>query len=166
MQEVLYRFFDSQGTLLYVGISRDWVSRLKSHEKYADFFSAVAGMTVERYPDRKSVEDAERVAIKTENPLFNRLDNPNYRTWQTHFRELLDMANGRKKPDNIHKAMIRRLVVFANDDPKFGTGLWLSEHFPPEWYDEKFKNGLDCELCDVVATHPTVHTWRALEEEE
>lgn len=166
MQEVLYRFFDSQGTLLYVGISKEWVSRIKTHEKYADFYSAVAGMTLERFPDRKSVEDAERAAIKSENPLFNRMDNPNYRTWQTHFRELLDMATGRRKVDGTHEVVMRNLLRGSGDDPNFGTGLWLSRFYPPEWWESTNRGWLDCDLCDELAQHATVHQWGFQEEEE
>lgn len=166
MQEVLYRFFDSQGTLLYVGISKEWVSRIKTHEKYADFYSAVAGMTLERFPDRKSVEDAERAAIKLENPLFNRMDNPNYRTWQTHFRELLDMATGRRKVDATHKYVIGVLLQGCEDYDNFGTGRWFSQHFPPEWFEASRRGKLDCDLCDQLAQHETIHNWGFQEEEE
>lgn len=166
MQEVLYRFFDSQGTLLYVGISGNWMARLKSHAKTADFYSAVAGMTIERFPDRESVVAAELEAIESENPLFNRADNPNYRTWQTHFRELLDMATGKRKPDAQHAELIRRLLKPAELFDNFGTGKWLAEHFPPEWHELWIRENYDCDLCAAVATHPTTHAWRYCEEEE
>lgn len=166
MQEVLYRFFDSQGTLLYVGISGNWMARLNSHSKTADFYSAVAGMTIERFPDRESVVEAELRAIKSENPLFNRADNPNYRTWQTHFRELLDMARRKRKPDSQHAKLISKLLGGAGDAENFGTGKWLSIHFPPEWHELWARENYDCELCAEVATHPTTHAWRYEEEEE
>jgi len=165
MQEVLYRFFDSQGTLLYVGISRDWISRLGQHQKRTDFFSAVAGMTLERFPDRESVALAELEAIKNENPIFNRADNPNYRTWQTHFREILDMCNRKRKVDDSHQEIIRRLVTYSADFENFGSGKWLSQHFPPEWYQMYRRDDYDCELCAAVATHPTTHAWGETEDE-
>ena len=166
MQEVLYRFFDSQGTLLYVGISNNWMARLKSHSKHADFFSAVAGMTLERFPDRESVCQAELEAIQKENPLFNRADNPNYRTWQTHFRELLDMATKKRNVDKLHERLIYDLVRTTNDTDNFGTGKWFSTHFPPEWHYQWSHNDFDCDLCAAVATHPTTHAWGRGEEEE
>jgi hypothetical protein len=165
MQEVLYRFFDSQGTLLYVGISRDWMSRLTQHQKHADFFSAVAGMTLERFPDRASVVAAELRAIRDENPLFNRADNPNYRTWQTHFREVLDMCVKKRKVDDTHGQIVHNLVTYAGAHDNFGTGKWFSEHFPAEWYELSRRNNYDCELCEAVATHPTTHSWGEGEEE-
>lgn len=166
MEEVLYRFFDSQGTLLYVGISRDWISRLGQHQKRADFFSAVAGMTLERFPDRESVVAAELTAIEKENPLFNRADNPNYRTWQTHFREVLDMCSGKRKVDDTHAELVRMLLKGAGDADNFGTGRWLSQHFPPEWYEQNRRNDFGCELCVAVANHPTTHAWAETGDEE
>lgn len=166
MQEVLYRFFDSERTLLYVGISKNWIMRFRDHSKSSDFFSAVAEITLERYPDRESVAQAEIEAIEKENPIFNRADNPNYRTWQTHFRELLDMAKGRKKVDEIHRQLIDTLLRGARDCDDFGTGKWLSVHFPPEWYEQSTRYGFECDLCLAVATHPTIHAWRYEDEED
>jgi hypothetical protein len=166
MQEVLYRFFDSQGTLLYVGISRDWISRLGQHQKRSDFFSAVAGMTVERFPDRESVVAAELKAIESENPLFNRADNPNYRTWQTHFREVLDMCVKKRKVDDTHRHLVESLTEFSEEFDNFGTGRWLAQQFPAEWYYHSRRYGHDCNLCEKLATHPTTHAWGEWEEEE
>ena len=166
MQEVLYRFFDSQGTLLYVGISNNWIQRIGQHAKHADFFSAVAGVTLERHPDRDSVLEAELEAIQKENPLYNRADNPNYRTWQTHFRELLDMSRKRRKIDDLHAPLMFSLLRGAGEFDNFGTGKWLSQHFPPEWYEQWTRNGFDCDLCAAVATHPTTHAWGETEDEE
>lgn len=166
MQEVLYRFFDSQGTLLYVGISCDWMGRLKQHSTRADFYSAVAGMTLERFPDREAVLKAEIEAIQKEDPLYNRADNPDYATWQTHFRHLLDMVRNKREVDAAHHQIIGRLVKCAGDADNFGTGKWLSQHFPPEWYEEWTRNGYACDLCAAVATHPTTHAWAETEGEE
>lgn len=166
MQEVLYRFFDSQGTLLYVGISCNWMARLKQHSARADFYSAVAGMTLERFPDRESVLEAELEAIEKENPLYNRADNPDYATWQTHFRYLLDMVNNKRKPDKQHEEIVRRLIAFSSDYDNFGTGKWLSQHFPAEWYDNWTRFDYDCDLCEDVARHPTTHAWGETADEE
>jgi predicted GIY-YIG superfamily endonuclease len=166
MQEVLYRFFDFRGTLLYVGISRDWISRLRQHEKSADFYSAVAGMTIERFPDRATVEAAEKEAIDKENPLFNRASNPNYRTWQTHFREIVDMSVGAKHPDEVHQSLIEALTATSGWVPNFGTGKWMAEHFAAEWHLLTAKGKLRCDLCDVIANHQTLHAWAESEEEK
>jgi len=165
MQEVLYRFFDSEGTLLYVGISNDWMSRLRHHEQHSDFFSAVAGVTFERHPDRPSVAAAELAAIKTEDPLFNRAGNPNYQTWQTHFREVLGMCLDRSKVDNKHRLLVRDMLHGCRDEENFGTGKWFSTHFPAEWHHNFSYYDFDCEMCQRVASHPTTHAWGFTEQE-
>lgn len=164
MNECLYRFFDENGTLLYVGITKDWPNRLKAHYK-ADFYSAVQTMTLERYPDRESVAAAEIKAIEQENPIYNRLDNPNYRTWQTHFRQLIDWAKGKEKPDQNHKYVIEKLLLGAGPLEDRFTGRWIARHYPPEWYEAVNSGLLDCDLCDDLVTHKTVSSWGYQEEE-
>lgn len=164
MDQCLYRFFDENNTLLYVGITKDWNSRLKAHHK-ADFFSAVATMTLERYPDRESLAEAELAAIRKENPIYNRLDNPNYRTWQTHFRELLDWSKGKGKPDKGHAYAINNLLRGAGQDQDRFTGRWLARHYPPEWHQAWSRGYLECKLCETLVTHDTVSSWGFMEEE-
>jgi predicted GIY-YIG superfamily endonuclease len=69
---VLYRFFDGDGGLLYVGITNNLWHRVGSHSELQLWWSQVATATVEHYPDRRSLSDAERVAIKTEHPRHNK----------------------------------------------------------------------------------------------
>ncbi|WP_328344658.1 DnaB-like helicase N-terminal domain-containing protein [Micromonospora sp. NBC_00421] len=71
----LYRWFDADGTLLYIGITNDPHVRQSAHAKkssWADF--AVRG-TIERFPSRQEAEAAEKAAIEAERPLFNHIYN-------------------------------------------------------------------------------------------
>lgn len=70
-EQHLYRHFDSDNNLLYVGISLNAVNRLVKHRSTAHWFSDIAKITVEKYPDRFSVIRAEREAIQKENPKYN-----------------------------------------------------------------------------------------------
>jgi predicted GIY-YIG superfamily endonuclease len=67
----LYRFFDAEGALLYVGITNHLPQRLRDHDRNKPWFDNVANVRVEHFPDRKSVLDAEREAIRTEKPRHN-----------------------------------------------------------------------------------------------
>jgi predicted GIY-YIG superfamily endonuclease len=67
----LYRFFDHEGVLLYVGITVNLPTRLASHADEKPWWTNVARMTVEYHPSRDLVLDAERLAIATERPLHN-----------------------------------------------------------------------------------------------
>lgn len=67
----LYRFFDADGRLLYVGIARDLGLRLAAHHRRAEWWSCVASGTIETHPSRPAAEFAEAIAIHSEHPMHN-----------------------------------------------------------------------------------------------
>lgn len=71
----LYRAFDRKGALLYVGISLRVLSRLQQHRSTSEWFNDMAHLTVERHPTRSAAFTAERKAILSEAPKFNRTWN-------------------------------------------------------------------------------------------
>lgn len=71
MSTQLYRHFDGDGNLLYVGISLSAIARLGQH-KTSHWFNQIATVTIEKFDSRDDALDAEFLAIKTENPLHNR----------------------------------------------------------------------------------------------
>lgn len=66
----LYRFFDSDGTLLYVGIT-SWVEGRFSEHRRLKPWEKVAVITLEHLPTRRAAFAAEAKAIKAELPLWN-----------------------------------------------------------------------------------------------
>lgn len=70
MTTYLYRFFDADGRLLYVGITYRMPDRMSSHRRTKPW-DEVKSITVERYPDRASAAAAEVKAIREEKPLWN-----------------------------------------------------------------------------------------------
>ncbi|MGQ9348922.1 GIY-YIG nuclease family protein [Mycolicibacterium gilvum] len=75
--QYLYRLYDKGGRLLYVGITDNCFRRWKEHSKDKEWWRHVHQFTQDWYPDRQSVEAAERRAISTEAPLFNKVHNEN-----------------------------------------------------------------------------------------
>jgi predicted GIY-YIG superfamily endonuclease len=71
MNQTLYRMWDEQGQLLYVGITLNLVSRFRDHEVSKAWWGEVATITLAAFQDRESVESAEREAIINENPRYN-----------------------------------------------------------------------------------------------
>lgn len=67
----LYRHRDSNGDLLYVGISYSAFARTTTHRSGAHWFADITRIDVEHFPDRKSAEKAEREAIAREKPKHN-----------------------------------------------------------------------------------------------
>jgi predicted GIY-YIG superfamily endonuclease len=71
----LYRYYDADGQLLYVGISLSAVARASQHRAEKGWWQDVARMTVEHLPTRQAAEDAERSAIRAEKPVHNVIHN-------------------------------------------------------------------------------------------
>lgn len=72
----LYRWYDSTGVLLYVGISVSPWARASGHVTTQDWAEQMAASTIEWHPDRISAEAAERTAIKAERPVYNKAHVP------------------------------------------------------------------------------------------
>ena len=68
----LYRHFNAEGGLLYVGISLNTIARLVAHQKSSEWFGDIASITIEKFEDRDTADAAEITAIKAEAPKFNR----------------------------------------------------------------------------------------------
>lgn len=68
----LYRHFDAEGRLLYVGISLSAVERLKQHVARSGWSAEIASITVETHADREAAMKAEREAVERERPLYNK----------------------------------------------------------------------------------------------
>lgn len=67
----LYRHFDAEGVLLYVGISRSAAARLASHEQ-SNWDQQIARVDVQWFENRAAALRAERKAIATEKPRHNK----------------------------------------------------------------------------------------------
>lgn len=71
MTTTLYRHFDSEDRLLYVGISRDPFQRLGTHANTRSWADRVARMTMAQFDTAEAALAAERAAIQNERPQFN-----------------------------------------------------------------------------------------------
>lgn len=80
----LYRFFDTDGALLYVGITYDTEQRFASHKNSSPWWKDVAGQSIEWYDTRTLALAAESEAIKAEHPRHNVSGSP----WAPGPREL------------------------------------------------------------------------------
>ena len=71
METALYRHFDADGQLLYVGISVNALIRLSQH-RHAPWFRTIARVEIEWHPTREAAEAAELAAIRMEGPVWNK----------------------------------------------------------------------------------------------
>jgi hypothetical protein len=68
----LYRHFNSDGVLLYVGISLSSVYRLSQHRDVSPWYDEISRVDIEKFSCREDALHAERHAIIKEAPLYNK----------------------------------------------------------------------------------------------
>jgi len=71
----LYRHYDKNDALLYVGISLSSIARMVQHKQKADWTGDAVKMTTEWLDSREEALEAEKIAIKEESPLYNIVHN-------------------------------------------------------------------------------------------
>lgn len=69
----LYRFFDSNNDLLYVGITNDPVERFEWHAKNSMWWNYSTRREIEEKTSRRQAFRDETKAIKAERPIFNKV---------------------------------------------------------------------------------------------
>ena len=75
MNTTLYRHFDSNDNLLYIGISLNEFNRFKQHMVNSDWSNDAAYTTYERFNTREEALKVERDSIINEKPLYNKVYN-------------------------------------------------------------------------------------------
>ena len=76
-QTELYRYYDKNDTLLYVGISKSAITRQSQHQMNSHWYSQHTTIKTERFPTRKEALREEKKAIKEEKPKYNIMHNDN-----------------------------------------------------------------------------------------
>lgn len=108
----LYRLYDADGRLLYVGITSNPKARWGAHARDKHWWPEVARKTTEWFETRKSAERIEKIEVEDERPRYNKVFNGERRT------ELYNEGVARAA------AAARALEALEPD-----TG----ERFPPFW---------------------------------
>jgi predicted GIY-YIG superfamily endonuclease len=70
-ETVLYRHFDKDSALLYVGVSMSGMRRLSEHRDHSPWFRDIARVEMEYFSTRAEALEAERKAIIAEKPRHN-----------------------------------------------------------------------------------------------
>jgi excinuclease UvrABC nuclease subunit len=91
---ILYRMFDADDRLLYVGITCNKQQRWDGHRQNSRWWPLVARKELATYPDRSTALTAERTAILSEQPIYNVSGNPAQP--RAHVHLVLDGVRARK----------------------------------------------------------------------
>ena len=68
----VYRIWSVDDELLYVGVTKNLAARMAAHHKTKrDVWHDAAYLTYVEYPDGDAALEVERIALRTENPLWN-----------------------------------------------------------------------------------------------
>lgn len=67
----LYRAYDADGQLLYVGITETGTSRMDSHRLASEWWPQVARIELDHYPDRACARSVEAAVIDFWHPPYN-----------------------------------------------------------------------------------------------
>lgn len=70
MSNVVYRFFDDDGRLLYIGSTGRWPGRMSEHQSQRPWWAEVATVTLEHHASLDRARVAEARAIERERPTY------------------------------------------------------------------------------------------------
>ena len=160
--QYLYRAFGSKDQLLYVGISGNWSERLHAHEKTSEWMELADYVKIERYQDRETVERAERQAIVTEAPLFNKVHNRSYESAQDHFQKLKFWTYHDVIVDDLHLPLVtamRDTLELLRVDYKRKQARFVAVLFFSCYGKVKEQVGLDCRNCDAIYENKQIQNW-------
>ena len=104
MKTTLYRYFDSDGKLLYVGITGDNVKRQSQHRRNAFWFGEIASATFVHFDSREEALEAEAAAIRYEKPAHNIQGVGGIKVLQSPYIHMVWLAGSPDEGhDNTHK---------------------------------------------------------------
>lgn len=81
---VVYRMYDADDRLLYVGVTCNTANRWQAHRRNSAWWKAVARKELTTYPDRSAALTAEREAIRAEKPVHNVSGHPDKPSRHVH----------------------------------------------------------------------------------
>jgi len=141
--QALYRFWDKNNTLLYIGISNNFLGRIRQHTHTADWFQQAHNVTIEHYNSRAEVEQAEVKAIKAELPLYNKTHNPIYESHVQHWRKI---KNSSKKVENLtqHSLLYSLQQEYRDTHTTAQATLLALQEIDTYW------GGIECEFCQQI----------------
>ena len=82
----LYRFYDADGIPLYIGITSGSALRWNQHRKLSEWWPLATFVAVSRYGTWEEVGAAEKAAIRSEQPRYNK----QFRRWPASTTVRLD----------------------------------------------------------------------------
>src|SRR3990172_1752243 len=121
----LYRHFDRDGKLLYIGVSLSVIGRLGCHKQNSHWFKKIAHIDIDQYSSKEAALIAEKLAIKKENPLHNIEHKIVY---ASHLEKLLASRRKKKRVLALSKRHTNAKVAELIGCSRQYVGQVLKEH--------------------------------------
>jgi len=127
MSQILYRFWNDADELLYVGVTMNFVDRMRTHRREQQWSSEITKITIERFETREDVLVAEKAAIVDESPRYNSQHNSR-RDIDVRLSRSGKLRRVRKEQSSIQygrRGLLRQLshLLASNLEP-FDDGEW------------------------------------------
>ena len=103
----VYRCYDEDGNLLYVGCTWSWPSRRQAHERSTWWWCLVAKTRVTLFPDRPYALSREQAAIEQERPRWNVRHRKTSGMTVANYVELYMQATSVNAPDRVLNRLSR-----------------------------------------------------------
>ena len=127
---ILYRYFDREGDLLYVGITKNQINRFAAHSKKSVWFSQISSATFTHFETREAAIVAETAAIKDEKPKYNIAGTDKQRSTieivDKHFWSMF--VNSWDQHDSQHSGFCKEIQKgITHMDPEIPVGTILMD---------------------------------------
>jgi len=117
---------------------------------------------LERYATREEVEKAERQAIVTEAPLFNKMHNLSFESAKDHFQKIKFWTYRNVIVDDIHQELLdamRKGLPLMGVDYKRKQARYVALLFFIYYERLKEEGNLDCRNCEAMFEHKQIQGW-------
>ena len=106
MENMLYRAYDENENLIYIGQSTKFLERMKQHIKSSEWSGLVDTWKLQRFDTQEKLLTHEKIAIKKEKPLYNKTHNLYYR------QNMEELKSENKKLTRVIKQKDRELKKY------------------------------------------------------
>lgn len=125
---VLYRMFNHNNILVYVGITNTPRGRIGNHRDGKWWWPNIATITMQRFGTREELEKAERDEIRKYEPRYNIQGNPLY---QYSARACFEDGHGSPRGVMCESCTNEQIVAFASLEEEKGEMDILRDYSDP-----------------------------------
>lgn len=147
----LYRYFDSEGRLLYVGITGNQFNRLDQHSKTQPWWLEVHTGSFQHFQTRQEALDAEAYAIGSELPKYNKAGPVLDQISREHLADLIAGSLDDDFHNRVQQDMAARMYEvnqFSKKPEPYKLLFAFGEAMP--WDEEGEEMLIDCLKCQKV----------------